>query len=182
MPADAAGGGWVIRAGFSASRFGICLVAESPRGICHLSFMDTSTEGHAWADFLSEWPGATVLRDDHFTAEINAALFARNGREDNPRSSVRVVVRGTPFQVNIWRALLKIPAGSVTSYSDLAKACGRPDAVRAVASAVGQNRVAYLIPCHRVVRKGGKLGGFRWGVDRKRNILDWEAAARGSST
>ena len=170
--AKSGGAGWIIRAGFAPTPFGICLLGESPRGICHLSFVEPSCEVAAWAALASEWPGATFLRDDSFSA-VGASLFVRTDN-DVRTPAAQVLVKGSAFQVAVWRALLGIRAGAQISYGGLARALGRPEAVRAVASAVARNRIAYLIPCHRVIRKSGDLGGFRWGVERKRAMLAWE--------
>jgi len=105
-------------------------------------------------------------------------LFAEVPNSAKHRFSL--YVRGTPFQVQVWRALLEIPAGEVSTYSEIATAIGRPTATRAVASAVGDNPIAWLIPCHRVIRKGGYLGGYRWGLPRKKVMLAWEASRKAS--
>ena len=96
--------------------------------------------------------------------------------ENRPKSPVAVLVKGTNLQVQVWRALLALPSGAVTSYASLAQQVGRQSAVRAVANAVGANPVAWLIPCHRVIRSTGELGGYRWGLERKRLLLGWESA------
>lgn len=166
LPADevnASGVVWVIRAGYAESPFGTCLVAECPHGICHLSFVDE------WDRLVKTWPNAEFINDDQWAGELCGQVFV-----ERKASSLQLIVKGTEFQVKVWRALLKIPFGKTVSYSDLAKQVGNPKASRAVGTAVGNNPIAFLIPCHRVVRRDGSIGGYRWGVERKRAILAWE--------
>jgi AraC family transcriptional regulator of adaptative response/methylated-DNA-[protein]-cysteine methyltransferase len=153
------------------SPFGDALLALTPRGICRLAFLGAGGAAAARDELAAAWPAATLRRDDAGTAPAAAAVFA--GAGDAP---LRLWVRGTNFQVAVWRALLRIPEGAVTSYGELAAAAGRPGAARAVGQAVGANPVAYLIPCHRVIRGAGAPGGYRWGPERKRALLAWEAA------
>ena len=170
----AAGEGWTIKAAFGESPFGICLVGQSPRGICHLSFVE-STDKHAAASaIVSDWPRAAVHWDSKVSQVIDFIF--------EPVAAVhrgvplRILVRGTKFQLNVWRALLRIPQGSLTSYGKLAEQLGDRNAARAVGSAVGKNALAYLIPCHRVIRETGFLGDYRWGLSRKKAIVAWEHA------
>lgn len=165
------GAGWVITFGFAATPFGKCLIAESPRGICHLSFGDS--EKMAIADLKSEWPKAELKRDDSTATKLAAKIFTQR---NNSRSPLRAFVRGTPFQVKVWRALLQVPPGSVTSYGRLAQSVGKPTASRAVGTAVGQNPLAYLIPCHRVIRETGAFGHYHWDPVRKRAMIAWECS------
>jgi len=165
------GAGWELRAGFGGSPFGPCLIAESPRGICHLSFEgeDTGT-----LDAVQRvWPKASLVRDDAFARDRLSRIFDLGGPVTRG-GGLRALVRGTEFQVRVWRALLRIPFGSLVSYGELAKAVGHPGASRAVGTAVGANPIAYLIPCHRVIREGGALGQYGGGKERKRVILAWE--------
>lgn len=167
----AGGAGVEIRWGVGPSPFGEALVARTARGICHLSFPGGEGEdgtGVGMEELTREWPGATLLRDDDGAAELLARIF------DGDRAPLHL--RGTNFQVRVWEALLRVPSGTVTAYEDVARSIGRPDAVRAVAGAVARNRIAWLIPCHRVIRKVGETGGYRWGVTRKRAMLAWETA------
>lgn len=165
------GAGWTIRAGFAKTPFGDCLLAESPRGICHLSFIEGKNSGVAWAALIAEWPRAAVKRNDAAAKKIAAHIFRpASGQE------IRAYVRGTEFQVRVWRALLEIPSGTVTTYGRLAMELAQPKAARAVGTAVGQNSLAYLIPCHRVIRETGLLGGYRWGISRKRILLARESS------
>jgi AraC family transcriptional regulator, regulatory protein of adaptative response / methylated-DNA-[protein]-cysteine methyltransferase len=165
------GGGVEIFHGVADSPFGAALVGRTERGVCHLSFLDHGGADPAVAGLQAEWPAARLRRADGVASAVVAAIFAG----DRPPLDVR----GTNFQARVWDALLRIPEGRLTCYEDVARALGRPGATRAVAGAVARNRVAWLIPCHRVIRKVGETGGYRWGRDRKRAILAWEAARGG---
>jgi AraC family transcriptional regulator of adaptative response/methylated-DNA-[protein]-cysteine methyltransferase len=169
------GEGWTITVGFADSPFGKCLIGEGHRGLCHLSFVDSNNKSAALAGVKSQWPRAHLQRDDTAVSQLANRIFARTpvGKSLAP---LRAFVRGTPFQVRVWRALLQVQRGTLVSYGGLAAAVGRPTAARAVGSAVGQNPLAYLIPCHRVIRETGVLGDYRWGQVRKRGILAWENA------
>jgi AraC family transcriptional regulator of adaptative response/methylated-DNA-[protein]-cysteine methyltransferase len=169
------GAGWTISAGFTESPFGKCLLGESPRGICHFSFIEPEEERSAFAALQKEWPQARLRRDDAIAACVVARVFARS-LDSQSRPVLRAFVRGTAFQVRVWRALLAVRPGSLTSYGRLAATIGRPTAARAVGSAVGQNPLAWLIPCHRVIRETGVIGDYRWGRIRKRAMLAWESA------
>ncbi len=171
----AGGARWTIVAGFAMSPFGTCLVAESPRGICHLSFVEEGAENTAWAGLKEDWPNARLRRNDAAAARIVEKIFTRSIDRDS-RLVLRAFVSGTAFQIRVWRALLEIPSGRFTSYGRLAATLGQPTAARAVGNAVGQNPLAYLIPCHRVIRETGVIGNYRWGRLRKRAIVAWENA------
>jgi AraC family transcriptional regulator of adaptative response/methylated-DNA-[protein]-cysteine methyltransferase len=170
------GAGWVIEAGFAHSPFGRCLVGQGPRGICHFSFVDSKNLDAALAALQADWPNARLHRNDLMATRLSARIFARD-RPARARSPLRVLVHGTAFQVRVWQALLKIPSGTLVSYGRLAAALNQPAAARAVGSAVGQNSLAYLIPCHRVIRETGIIGDYRWGSVRKRALVAWESAA-----
>jgi AraC family transcriptional regulator of adaptative response/methylated-DNA-[protein]-cysteine methyltransferase len=166
------GAGWTMTAGFSPSPFGDCLAAQSPRGVCHLSFVDSNRMA-SWDGLRQLWPNARWQRDDAATQKLLAGVFARpDGLET--RSPLKVFVKGTDFQLRVWRALLRIPSGKLTTYGQLASAVGAPSAARAVGSAVGSNELAWLIPCHRVIRQTGMAGEYRWGAVRKRAMIAWE--------
>jgi len=171
------GAQWTIRAGFAESPFGTCLVGESPRGICHFSFVESMSRQSGSAAIQEAWPQARVRWDDDATARLVAALFKRPA-DVHARPTLRAFVQGTSFQIRVWRALLSVPAGHLISYGRLAAALGNRAAARAVGTAVGQNPLAYLIPCHRVIRDTGALGNYRWGPTRKRAIVAWESRAR----
>ena len=164
-----------IAAGLADSPFGTCLIAESPRGICHLAFVE-SDFADPLASVRDDWPAARLRRDDALASRIARRIFA--GPADSlARPALRAFVRGTAFQIRVWRALLRVPAGSLVTYGRLAVAIGQPAAARAVGTAVGSNPLAYLIPCHRVIRETGIIGGYRWGAVRKRAMLAWENAS-----
>jgi AraC family transcriptional regulator of adaptative response/methylated-DNA-[protein]-cysteine methyltransferase len=160
-------------AGFAVSPFGTCLAAESPRGICHLSFVEAGNGDAAWAGLEAAWPNSRLRRNDSTAARIIGKIFTPSANQD-PRAGLRAFVRGTAFQVRVWRALLEVPPGRHTTYGRLASAIGHPAAARAVGTAVGQNPLACLIPCHRVIRETGVIGHYRWGRLRKRTMVAWE--------
>lgn len=167
------GDGLSIDYGFHPSPFGEMFVAATARGVCFLAFIESADDRkRAIADLESTWPGASLVENPGATAPLAEAIAAAG---DAP---LRVHVPGTNFQVQVWRALLRIPEGVVTTYGDVARAIGRPNATRAVASAIGANPVSWLIPCHRVIRTSGALGGYRWGLETKRALLAFEEARR----
>jgi AraC family transcriptional regulator of adaptative response/methylated-DNA-[protein]-cysteine methyltransferase len=168
-----AGAGLTIHYGFHPSPFGECLIAVTARGVCHLGFVSPEDRRTAFAELTAEWPQALFEEAPRVTASLTRRLFERiNGHAPG----IDLHVRGTNFQIKVWEALLRIPPGGVVSYVDLARHIHAPRAVRAVANAVAHNPVAWLIPCHRVIRKSGALGGYRWGETRKKALLAWEAA------
>jgi len=175
-PGEMKSGGRGVRlvAGFTDTPFGTCLVGESPRGICHLSFVDDTARIAALDRLRTAWPKAFLKRSDSDASLIASRIF-RPYSTANERPQLRAFVRGSTFQVRVWRALLAIPPGGLTSYGRLAELAGQPGAARAVGSAVGSNPVAYLIPCHRVIRETGVLGGYRWDPIRKRAMIAWES-------
>jgi AraC family transcriptional regulator of adaptative response/methylated-DNA-[protein]-cysteine methyltransferase len=162
-----------IRYGEADSPFGRAFLAATARGICAVSFVDHDAPGAALERLSDSWHGAQLIADSAEAARLAVRIFAPGARPDQPLS---VAVRGTNFQVAVWRALLEIPYGTLVAYGDIARAVDRPNAVRAVGTAVGANPCAYLIPCHRVIRESGELGGYRWGLTRKQAINVWEAA------
>lgn len=172
----AGGAGWTIQAGFAPSPFGTCLVGQSPRGVCHVSFVESGAEDEAWAELQTEWPNARLRRDDAAAARMTERIFARSP-ERGRRRPLRAFVQGTAFQLRVWRALLRVGPGQLTTYGRLAAAIGCPAAARAVGGAVAQNPVSFLIPCHRVIRETGVIGDYRWGRVRKRALVAWERAA-----
>ncbi len=165
------GAGLMIRYGFHPSPFGECLVAVTDRGISNLAFVPQGGRSRAVDELRQQWKHAEVLEDPSSTRLYAEGIF-RGVRTDGP---LTLTVRGTNFQIKVWKALLSIPQGSAVSYEDIAWKIGRPRAVRAVANAVAHNPVAYLIPCHRVIRKTGAIGGYRWGDQRKKAMLVREA-------
>src|SRR5580700_959845 len=166
------GAGIQIDFGFAETPFGEALIAESKRGICHLTFLNGERRAAARERLVSEWPNAKLNRNDSRIAELSATIFT-DGRSTS-RRPLRTFVRGTPFQIRVWRALLRIPSGSLTTYGRLAEAIGQSKAARAVGSAVGANPISFIIPCHRVIRETGALGHDHWDPIRKQAIVGWE--------
>jgi AraC family transcriptional regulator, regulatory protein of adaptative response / methylated-DNA-[protein]-cysteine methyltransferase len=174
-----AGEGLEVRFGFHPSPFGECLIAITPRGICHLAFVDPVTRYAALERLKHDWPRATLRADQTATRGAVARAFPIGGRAKLPPLSLHI--KGTNFQLKVWEALLQIPDGGVTTYGDIAGALHVPGAARAVGSAVGSNPVSWLIPCHRVLRSTGEIGGYAWGIERKKVMLMKEQMARPSS-
>jgi AraC family transcriptional regulator of adaptative response/methylated-DNA-[protein]-cysteine methyltransferase len=170
------GDGWTIKAGFADSPFGYCLVGEGPRGICHLTFVESRSRITAASAIRKDWPLARIEWNDDHAARVVAPVFD-SPSTDRP-TEFRAIVRGTDFQIRVWRALLNIPRGALVSYSDLAESVGNRSAARAVGSAVAANTLAGLIPCHRVIRQTGVIADYRWGTTRKKALLAWETASR----
>jgi AraC family transcriptional regulator of adaptative response/methylated-DNA-[protein]-cysteine methyltransferase len=166
----AAGAGLVIRWGLHAGAIGTALIGLTDRGVCWLSFVVDGDAAAALAEFRREWAGATLVEDPAATAPVAALAFGRAPAE----GGLRLLLKGTNFQVKVWEALLRIPSGTVVSYEAVARAIGRPTAMRAVGAAVGRNPISLIIPCHRVIQKTGVVHAYRWGVARKRALLAWE--------
>ncbi len=172
-----AGEGLVVRYGFHPSPFGDCLIAVTPRGICHLAFLHPASRHEALEQLRLDWPRADLAADQDATRAPAARAFPPPGTTRAPGLALHV--KGTNFQLKVWDALLRIPSGQVTTYGGIASAIGEPRASRAVGTAVGGNPVSYLIPCHRVIRSTGELGGYAWGPDRKRVMLALEVRREG---
>ena len=169
----AGGEGLTIVYGFHPSPFGTALVMATERGLAGLAFADPGEEAAALADMRGRWPKASYTEDQERTAPLAQRIFdPKTWRADRP---LRVVLIGTDFEVRVWEALLRVPLGRVTTYSNLAAKVASPKAARAVGAAVGKNPVCFVVPCHRVIGKSGDLTGYHWGLTRKRAILGWEA-------
>lgn len=168
------GAGIEIRYGFHPTPFGQCLLGVTRRGICWLSFVGNSGRREALSTMKSHWSGATFAGDCNSTAPVIGDVFSNLGKRRD--TSLSLLLMGTNFQLKVWQALLRIPPGSVVSYEAVGKMVNMRKSFRAIGSAVGANPVAYLIPCHRVIRKTGLPGGYRWGAPRKGAMLAWEAA------
>lgn len=173
-----AGKGLSIQYGIHDTRFGKAFIAATERGICKISFIDEEDSPleriQSELDRLrQDWPMASIEENDEVTAAAASAVFENTFDANRP---ISLYVRGTNFQVMVWKALLQIPQASLQSYSSIAAAVGRGSAVRAVGTAVGANPVAFSIPCHRVVRQTGGIGGYRWGETRKHAMHAWESA------
>lgn len=169
-PGDYARGGegLEIRWAWVESRFGPALVMATARGICGIGFADVIGEEAAMVDMTGRWPKARFVEDQPAIRPLVEAAFGGG--------ATRLHLIGAPFQIKVWEALLAIPSGHVTTYADIACAIGHPAANRAVGTAVGRNPISFLIPCHRALRRDGGLGGYHWGLPRKRAMLAWEAA------
>ncbi|HEV7349416.1 methylated-DNA--[protein]-cysteine S-methyltransferase [Telluribacter sp.] len=167
----ALGEGVTIRYGVHETPFGECFIAVTERGITDLRFLSEADTAEAvLAQVQAEWPHARSTYDAAATHPyIHQLFFAKSA------TPLPLLLRGTNFQIKVWEALLRIPSGRLVSYDDVARYIGQPTASRAVGTAIGSNRIAYLIPCHRVLQKVGGLGGYRWGTARKQAILGWEA-------
>ena len=170
------GDGVTIRYGIHLTPFGKCLIGLTERGICHLGFVQTS-EGDAIDNLVSDWKEARMIEDYRVTAALVEPIF--DLRYNTRIKPLTLHLRGTNFQLKVWEALLAIPAGSVTTYEGIASRIGKPAATRAVGTAVGHNPIAVLIPCHRVIRKVGEFGNYRYGPLRKKALLAYEAALSG---
>lgn len=166
------GAGLLIRYGVAPTPFGDALLGLTPRGICELHFVDERNHLDLLGEMQQRWAQAEFVEDVPAVRQKLAAIFAptETGRP------VTLLVKGSNFQVKVWEALLRIPSGAVVTYQQVAQAIEAPTAARAVGSAVGSNPVAYLIPCHRVIRKRGIIDAYRWGHVRKKSLLAWEAA------
>ena len=171
------GAGLSIEHSVHDTPFGLAFIAITARGICSLSFVETPDIDEHLTALSRTWPRAVLRENRQRTLAVSRIVF--NGKE-RPSRPLSLHVCGTNFQVNVWKALLQIPPGSIASYSQVAAAIGRPRSARAVGLAVGANPVAFLIPCHRVIRQSGNLGGYHWGELRKHAIHSWEAARHGS--
>ncbi len=167
------GAGLEVGYGFHATPFGECLVAETSRGICWMSFVQHGDRAREVEHLKKSWPHASLAEDPGAAAEAVARAFQL---ESTPESGeIRLVLRGTNFQIKVWEALLAIPPGFMVAYEDVAERIGRPTSSRAVGNAVGSNPISFLIPCHRVIRKVGTFGNYGGGRERKKAILAWES-------
>lgn len=164
------GKGITINYGFHLSPFGkYILAATSEQRICGLEF--TGDEKEAVDSLRQRWNESKLEHNPRFTSPLADELFSQG-----PETPLKLLVKGTPFQLKVWEALLKIPFGELVSYQAVSKHVGNPQGLQATGGAIGKNPVAYLIPCHRVVRKTGQINGYRWGLDRKSAMIGWEAA------
>jgi AraC family transcriptional regulator of adaptative response/methylated-DNA-[protein]-cysteine methyltransferase len=164
------GAGLQIHYGSCPSLYGHCFIAANHRGICKLAFYDEAQgEAELIAELEQEWAAAELIRDDWRAAAFHDTVF--NARSGTKPEKLRVLLKGTEFQMKVWEALLAIPAGELCSYQQLAESMGMPTSTRAVASAIARNNIAYLIPCHRVIRGTGEFSQYRWGSERKQAML-----------
>jgi len=173
------GEGLEISYGFHDSPFGDALVMMTEHGVCGIGFVDQDagqTRREALDDMIGRWPRARYREAPGETGPVAARIFGTHKglSSDSADEAVRLVLIGTDFDVRVWETLLRIPAGRAVSYTDIARHIGRPAAPRAVGSAVGRNPISFVVPCHRVLRGDGNLGGYHWGLTRKRALIGWE--------
>jgi AraC family transcriptional regulator, regulatory protein of adaptative response / methylated-DNA-[protein]-cysteine methyltransferase len=190
------GAGIRVEYGIHATQFGDALIGVTARGVCWLSFLTTEEDPrHQIEAMKAHWNNSVFHQDQILTNTFIEKIFNRPsaagiGEGPAQRSSsavggegkIHLFVKGTNFQIKVWDALLKLPLGSVTTYQEIAGKIENPNALQAVGSAVGANHIAYLIPCHRVIRKDGILGEYRWSTTRKKSIIGWEMAITDSQT
>lgn len=165
------GRGLTIRHGSAATPFGPAIIALTDRGIGFVGFEVSGGDVPGWAEYRHVWRDASLVADDSAAAQVAARIWGAGVHADQP---LRLWVHGSNFQIQVWQALLRDARDLTVNYSDIAVGIGRPSASRAVGGAVGANHVAWLIPCHHVLRSSGALGGYRWGIERKRTMLAWE--------
>jgi len=163
-----------ISYGFHPSPFGECLIALTGRGICGLAFVTQGNRQDPLNDLLRRWLHATLQEEPNQTLQWIDKIFPLIG--GTAQEPLRLYLNGTNFQIKVWEALLRIPVGNLVTYQEIAEYLGDPNATRAVGHAIALNPISFIIPCHRVIRKMGVFGGYRWGTARKKAILGWEMA------
>lgn len=171
------GAGLTIFYGYHDTPFGDCFLAATDKGICGITFLQGENKREEFDLFAKKWDFAQLVEDASFTQPNIDQIFNKN---KSKTQRLNVLVQGTPFQIKVWEALLNIPQGNLTTYQHIAESIDKPKAVRAVGTAIGKNPIGYLIPCHRVIRKEGKLGHYRWGSGRKKAIIGWEMVQKAS--
>ena len=169
------GRGLNIQYGFHDCPFGRALILITSEGLAGLAFADHGKEKSALADMTARWPEATYIENQQATAPYARRIF--ESERWQPDQPLKIVFIGTDFEIRVWETILRIPFGKASTYSDIACHIGKPKAARAVGTAVGKNPISFVVPCHRVLEKSGGLGGYHWGLTRKRAILGWEAGA-----
>lgn len=170
----AAGADLTLRYGVHDTPFGEALFVATDRGLTRLAFLADQGLEEALLEARADWPLSRFIEDPAATRHLAQAAFALR----NPDRPLPLVLKGTPFQIQVWRALLRIPEGVTVTYGDLAASVGRPGGARAIGRACATNRIGVLIPCHRIIRDTGALGGYHWGIERKQAMLAWETARR----
>jgi AraC family transcriptional regulator of adaptative response/methylated-DNA-[protein]-cysteine methyltransferase len=165
------GRGVKINYGYGITPFGEALLAWTERGICFLGFCHEKDRQHSWTHFNQQWPDADLSEDNSQARRRLLEIFAEADRKE-----LKIWLRGSPFQLQVWEALLKLPAGTHCTYGQLASLSGHAGANRATGTAIGRNPVSWLIPCHRVINSLGTLGGYRWGINTKQAMIGYEAA------
>ena len=167
------GKGLTIAYGTCQSPFGLAFIAATDRGVCQLAFVTQNNANEPLDRLCKSWPNAFININHRKIAILGKTIFNTNAGSS---STLNMIVKGSNFQVNVWKSLLQIPSGELCSYSQIARKIQKPRASRAVANAIGANPIAYLIPCHRVIRSTGALGGYHWGIERKLAMQAYEAA------
>ena len=162
-----------INYSFAESPFGDLLVASTSKGICHMAFADNQT--NAFEEMKHHFPNASYHQMVDLIQQNALYIFTH---DQNKLDQIKLHLKGTAFQLKVWEALLKIPSGRLSTYSDIAETIQQPKAVRAVGTAIGQNPVAFIIPCHRVIQSSGTFGNYHWGPLRKKAMIGWEAAKK----
>jgi AraC family transcriptional regulator, regulatory protein of adaptative response / methylated-DNA-[protein]-cysteine methyltransferase len=175
-------GGITIQYGFTETRFGEALIGVSERGVCWLSFIQTDGDAlMSLEEMKAHWSNSVFRANKELIEEYAQRIFPMAtlpGDRERGEGKLHLFVKGTNFQIKVWEALLQLPVGNVTTYQSIARNINNPNALQAVGSAVGANHIAYLIPCHRVIRKDGILGEYRWNPTRKKSMLGWEMAMK----
>jgi AraC family transcriptional regulator of adaptative response/methylated-DNA-[protein]-cysteine methyltransferase len=173
------GQGLVIQYGFGQTPLGEVLVGWTSRGVCHFAFLSFHHDQMV-AELKAYWPHAIYIQDDQAAMQMLNTIFTlmRLSEPQGEQGKIHLLLKGTHFQINVWKALIDIDLGQVVSYKQLALQAGYPRAARAVGSALAANRIGFLIPCHRVIRENGETGHYRWGDARKKALLTWEAMQR----
>jgi AraC family transcriptional regulator, regulatory protein of adaptative response / methylated-DNA-[protein]-cysteine methyltransferase len=166
------GAGLDINYNFADSPFSTVMVASTANGICHMAFEDDQDSG--FETLYRIFPQAQFHQCRDSIQQAALSVFDTDGAQ--PDGKITLHLQGTPFQIKVWEALLKVPMGALASYGDVARMIGQPGASRAVGNAIGHNPVAFLIPCHRVIRQNGAIGGYMWGAKRKQAMIAWEGA------
>ena len=157
--------------GYGSTPFGEALLAWTDRGICFLGFCHEKDRQHSFREFTQQWPDAYLIEDNSEASDKLRVIFT-----ESDQKALKVWLRGSPFQLQVWEALLKLPPGIHCTYGQLAALSGHAGASRATGTAIGRNPVSWLIPCHRVINSIGTLGGYRWGVNTKQAMIGYEAA------
>lgn len=162
-----------ITYGFGSTPFGEALIGFTNKGICYLGFIDNNKDD-IFQRFMELWENANLVFDEKLSKEYLENIFTKNKKYP-------LLVKGTNLQINVWKALLNLPNGVIATYQDIANYLEKPKAIRAVASAIGKNHIAYLIPCHRVVAKSGAISGYRWKIERKKILIAYESIKSGKN-
>lgn len=172
------GAGLTITYGFAFTPFGECLLATTTRGICYLGFVESNKE-ELLSQLKATWPDSSFIEDTVPIAALICDIFQSNRTKST--KPITLLVKGTNFQINVWKALLTIPEGTIVSYKDIAHSLGMPKSSRAVGNALAINPIGYLIPCHRVITSSGAFSNYRWGTARKKALIGWESSRKESS-